>query len=221
MKSVQTSLYAELKDAGFHRKGKNLFFVQMSDIIGLVAVEKPTGSVYVQFAVIPLFLPCPGSIYYTYGRRLNEMYHDLPAVGSHSTEEQLNRFCRTAAQHIKQDLLPLFQALSTSTALRKYAEKQVKPFRKRGPRVFHCTPEEMKYLYLYCCLYDRDYEEAMRAAQKYALCVRKTKYWTEALKAKKIQESNQISEMIHTAAYRQIETMFERNRADHLACFFG
>ncbi len=221
MKSVQTLLYAELKDAGFHRKGKNLFFVQMNDVIGLVAVEKPTGYIYVQFAVVPLFLPCPGSIYYTYGRRLRDMYHDLPAVDSNSTEEQLNRFCKTAAQHIRQDLLPLLQALSTSTALRTYAEKQGKLFGKRGPQVFYCTSEEMKYLHMYCCLYDRDYEEAMRAARKYALCVRKTKYWTEALKAKKIRESDQIIEMIHSASYQQIESMFERNRAENLSLFFG
>lgn len=62
---------------------------------------------------------------------------------------------------------------------------------------------------------------AMRAAQKYALCVRKTKYWTEALKAKKIRESDQIIEMIHSAADQQIESMFERNRAENLSLFFG
>ena len=80
VKNAESVLAAELVKLGFKRKGKRFFYLQIRDIIGLIAFERPTGLLYLQFAVIPLFFPCPGSIHYTFGNRLNAVYPGLPVL---------------------------------------------------------------------------------------------------------------------------------------------
>ena len=72
-KSAESALAAELVKLGFKRKGKRFLYLQIRDIIGLIAFERPSGLLYLQFAMIPLFFPCPGTIHYTFGNRLNRL----------------------------------------------------------------------------------------------------------------------------------------------------
>ena len=204
---------------GFRKMGKRFFFIRENDVMGLLAVERPSGLVYLQFAIIPLFLPCLGNLYYSYGRRLNDLYYDFPVLDNEADEEEIEEYCRMAIWRVEHDLLPQLKKISTGDALQKFAENGSKLFAKKHDSFIFCTPEEMKYLFMYSSLYIKDYKKALLAAKKYTSYVQKVKYWTEAVKAKKLHESNRIMEAIISGKYEEIDEMFKRNIAENLNLF--
>lgn len=110
--SVESVISRELIQRGFLRKGKRSFYLRKNDIIALFTFERPTGVLYLQFAVIPLFLPCPGHITFSFGRRLDSLFHDLPTITKEATKEQMQEYCALALEHIDHDVLPVIHVFN-------------------------------------------------------------------------------------------------------------
>lgn len=215
MKSAEAVLAAELVKLGFKRKGKRFFYLQIRDIIGLIAFERPTGLLYLQFAVIPLFFPCPGSIHYTFGSRLNTVYPDLPVLEKSADAEEINEFCSKASAYIRDDLMPLMERLSTAAALRDFSGNG-----HRDTKYIFCNPEQLRLLHLYSCLGVREYDSALDAAREYIGALADMNY-AEGLKAKKRKECEALISALTEKQYSVIEAALKKNAAENMALLTG
>ena len=213
VKNAESVLAAELIKLGFKRKGKRLFYLQIRDIIGLIAFERPTGLLYLQFAVIPLFFPCPGSIHYTFGNRLNTVYPGLPVLEKSADAEQINDFCSKASAYIRDDLIPFMEQLSTAAALRGFSGNGCK-----NTKYIFCDPEQLRQLHLYSCLSLRDYDSVLNAAREYSGAVAGINY-TEEEKKKKRKACEALITALTEKQYSVIEVVLQKNAAENLALF--
>ena len=217
--SAEAILSSELLKLGFTKKGKRTLFLVKDDIVGLIAFERPSDILYVQFAVVPLFLPCPGFIYYSYGNRLSAMYRDLPTVLKSSSGEQIQAFCNLAIAYIKEDILPFMCEYSTAGALQKLAKKSTGFWGRRGKKYLFCNQEDSMRLYLYSSLCVKDYTNALKIADKYVSFVHGIKYYTEALKEKKASEVKPILDALKEGNFDFLEQTLKTNREKNLALF--
>ena len=215
VKSAESVLAAELAELGFKRKGKRFFYLQIQDIIGLIAFEKPTGLLYLQFAMIPLFFPCPGSIHYTFGSRLNTVYPDLPVLEKNADAEEINEFCGKVSTYIRDDLMPLMERLSTVAALRDFSGNG-----HRDTKYIFCNPEQLRQLHLYSCLSLRDYDSALDVAREYSGALAAMDY-AEGLKVKKRNACEALISALTEKQYSVIEAALRKNAAENLALFTG
>ena len=215
MKSAEAVLAAELVKLGFKRKGKRFFYLQIRDIIGLIAFERPTGLLYLQFAVIPLFFPCPGSIHYTFGSRLNTVYPDLSVLEKSADAEEINEFCSKASAYIRDDLMPLMERLSTAAALRDFSGNG-----HRDTKYIFCNPEQLRLLHLYSCLGVREYDSTLDAAREYIGALADMNY-AEGLKAKKRKECEALISALTEKQYSVIEAALKKNAAENMALLTG
>lgn len=218
---AEVILSAELLKLGFIKKGRRVFYLIKDDIIGLIAFERPSDILYVQFAIVPLFLPCPGFIYYSYGNRLNAMYRDLPVILKSSSEEQIKAFCNLAAVYIKDDILPFLCEHSTAAALQKLARSWVGFLRHKNKKYLFCNSEDSMRLLLYSSLCMRDYTNAQIIAKRYVSYVTGIKFYTKSLKEQKIYEVNQIIAALNDSNFETIESMLRSNREKNLALLSG
>ena len=221
MKSAEAILAAELKKLGFQRKGRRILYTRKNDIIGLIAFERPTSILYLQFAIVPLFLPCPGFIGFSFGNRLESMGFGLPTITKESTEEEIDEFCWEAMWHIQGDLIPFMEQMSTATALCEFSKNGIRPFRRRYTKYIFCNPEQLRQLYLYSSLYSHDYQGALDAAEKHISYVKKIKYYSKELKARKIGESEMLVSTIKNEEYARIDEMLKQNIEENLSLFSG
>lgn len=213
VKNAESVLAAELVKLGFKRKGKRFFYLQIRDIIGLIAFERPTGLLYLQFAMIPLFFPCTGSIYYTFGNRLNAVYPGLPVLEKSADAQQINDFCSKASAYISDDLIPFMERLSTAAALRDFSGNGCK-----NTKYIFCDPEQLRQLHLYSCLSLRDYDGALDAARKYCGAVEEMNY-AEEVKTKKRKACEALFSALTEKQYSVIEAALRKNAAENLALF--
>lgn len=218
MKTAEAILSAQLQHLGFQKKGRKLLFLRFQDIIGLFGFERPSGMLYLQFAVIPLYMPCPGFIYYSYGRRLTDLYADLPTLTRSSTEEEIQSFCFRAMLHITQDVLPFMENHSTAAALYAYAERRRRLFTRVEPFIF-CDPAHTLELALFSCLAAKDYDRARPAAKRYISHIRSCRYWTEDLKRSKLDAVAPLLSALDAEETDKIDAILEQNRAMNLALF--
>lgn len=213
VKNAESVLAAELVKLGFKRKGKRFFYLQIRDIIGLIAFERPTGLLYLQFAMIPLFFPCPGSVHYTFGNRLNTVYPDLPVLEKSAGAEQVNDFCSKASAYIRDDVIPFMERLSTAAALRDFSGNGCK-----NTKYIFCDPEQLRRLHLYSCLSLRDYDSALNAAREYSGAVAGMNY-TEEVKRKRRKACEALISALTEKQYSVIEAVLQKNAAENLALF--
>ena len=214
-KSAESVLAAELVKLGFKRKGKRFFYLQIRDIIGLIAFERPTGLLYLQFAMIPLFFPCPGFIHYTFGNRLNAVYPGLPVPEKDADAEQVSDFCSKASAYIRDELIPFMERLSTAAALRDFSGNGHK-----DTKYIFCDPEQLRQLHLYSCLSLRDYNGALDAAREYCGDLAEMNC-TEEVKTKKRKACEAMISALAEKQYSVIEAALRKNAAENLALFTG
>ena len=212
-KSAESALAAELIKLGFKRKGKRFFYLQIRDIIGLTAFERPSGLLYLQFAMIPLFFPCPGTIHYTFGNRLNTVYPGLPVLEKSVDAEQINDFCGKASSYIRDDLIPFMERLSTAAALRDFSGNG-----QKNTKYIFCDPEQLRQLHLYSCLSLRDYDGALDAAREYCRAFEEMNY-AEEVKTKKGKACEALISALTEKQYSVIEAALQKNAAENLALF--
>lgn len=216
---VANKLVEKLKGYGFEKKGNAMLYVRMNEIIGLLAFERPTDRVNFQFAIIPLFLPCPGFIYYSFGRRLNHLYRDLPWIEKASSAEEVEEFCELAFSHIEKDIIPLLKTLSTAEGLFRFAKRRTMHFRHSRQNLFiQCTPEHGRQLLLYCCLRIKDYKRAIPLARK-SLAMIENDSHMPPWKEQQLNEVRQVVEMLGESRFAEIEQKLEENVAKNIALF--
>lgn|GEM_PF-5482713 len=220
MLRLESILYKELKELGFKRLTRQKFYLKMNDIIVHICVECPSGLVYVWFAIIPLFLPCPGYIYLSYGNRFNHMFPDCHIIVKEAEDDVKQRYCGSLVFHYENDLLPIVQNLSTAKELFDYSSKVLKPFRRSYGRYIRCTREDIKYLCMYSSLYAKEYLAAQKAAREYYQFVdKKVDYLIDELKEKLKAEAKTILDLLEKKQYDEIERMLEKNIQENLALF--
>ena len=213
--SAESILSAELKKLGFKRKGKRTFYLVKDDIIGIIALERPSDILYVQYAVMPLFLPCPGFIHYSYGSRMEYMYRELPIVHKDSSDELVNVFCYLVISHIKNEILPFLYKHSTAASLNAL----VRGWLNRNRKYLFCTPEHRMSLRLYSGLCSKEYKDAIKIANKYISSVLGEKYIMEAVKEQNIAPVRKIIAALEEGDYDTVEQMLRTNREENLALF--
>ena len=69
-------LSGELKKRGFQKLSKTRHLLLKDDVIVGIFFEKPTYFLYIQFFILPLFLPWKGRYTLDYGNRFNMLFED-------------------------------------------------------------------------------------------------------------------------------------------------
>ena len=217
--SVESILSKELKKRGFLQKGKKTFYLRENDIIALFSFERPTGVLYLQFAILPLFLPCPGHITYSFGRRLESLFFDLPTITKSASEEQVRAYCVLAMEHIEHDVLPVIHQFSTAASLHAFAKKRSRPFGGKSSKALFCTPQNALELFVYSSLYLKDYRNAEKAARRFDSFIRRYKYYTPELKEQILRRNDQILSLLDRLDYDAVEAIICCNIKENLSLF--
>ena len=212
---VETIFSNELSKLGFKKKGKRTFYLVKDDIIGMIVLERPSDALYVQYAVMPLFLPCPGFIHYPYGNRLGNMYRVLPTVYKDSPDELIQTFCDLALNYIKIEILPFLYKHSTAASLNALVRSR---FNKNW-KYFFCTPERRIQLLFYSSLCCKDYKDAFKYAKKYISSLQCAKYIMKAVKEERILPVRKIIEALEKGDYDTVDQILKTNREENLALF--
>lgn len=215
MRNAEQILSEQLVKRGFLKKGKNIFSLLKNDIIVIIGFEKPTNLLYIQFAIIPLFLPCPGYIYYSYGNRLNNAFLDVGILEKGSNQDTVQMFCKTIIHHIDNDLLPFAKSISYAEMLCAYMEKRKRLFSFSSATIV-CPPEKAERLVLYGYLYLKLYDKARKATNNYVRLIKTSKTYTEELKTKKLSECEEILELLSLKRNNEIAELIDKNIKDNL-----
>ncbi|MBR1811761.1 MAG: hypothetical protein IJ766_09015 [Clostridia bacterium] len=218
MESAEKILSAELQKIGF-AKQKNKFFIKTDDMIFLIAFEKPSELLYLQFALIPLFVPCPGHIYYTYGNRLNNIFSDFPVFHVMSTESQLKAECDVAIQRIRENILPFTERISSAEKLCDVLFDRLKRKDKIFSKYIFCDPVNLLRLQLYVCLYTENYGKCRLFASQYVEAIKGNQTYSRQLTEKKIAEIEQVTTDINEKKYDEINSMLRNNIRENLELF--
>ena len=193
MIAAYSTLGKMVKKYGFKQKSPRLYYLEKEDIIAFFSFECPSGGIHVQFGITPLYLPSSnGVLFYTYGNRLNYMYHDLRYLNKTDLPEQINAWCMRAEQHIVKDILPLVNSLSTAAGVIRFVRER-KPH--AVPEVIWCSQDNLYYLLSFSELYCQHIPEARQAAYLYLQSLQ-TKPYTEAAKEESKREMTQVLEMM-------------------------
>ncbi len=217
--SVESILSTELKKRGFLQKGKRSFYLRENDIVALFSFERPTGVLYLQFAIIPLFLPCPGHMTYSFGRRLESLFFDLPTITKGASEEQVQEYCALAMEHIKHEVLPVIHQFSTAASLHAFAKRRSRPFGGKRSKILFCTPQNALKLLVYSSLYLKDYQSAEKAARRFDSSIRRYKYYTPELKEQILRKNDQILSLLDRMDYDAVEAIICCNIKENLSLF--
>ena len=174
-----------IKELGFKQRTRRLFFLEKEDVIAFFCVECPSSMIYVQFGIIPKYLPPkPGILYFNYGNRMCEMYpypyfRDLKKSDS---EEKMRLWCQTARQYILRDLMPLIESLSTVSGIHQYILYLMNESRRmcyqRDMNIYRtpifCMDSDLQYLLIYSDLYLHHIKDAEKDAAVYNLLLEET-----------------------------------------------
>lgn len=223
MRLPETIIASELTKLGFQRKGRRMLYIRSNDVVSLLSFERPMSILHVQFAVLPLYLPCHGFIAYSYGNRLDSLYPDLPILTKESTALETEFFCAKTIRHIEEELLPAIPVISNPEVLKEYARRRCRPLCiSLNPynRFLACSKESAIHLLLYSDLYLQDYESAEKTCERYTKFVDKhCQYLMPNLREAKKAACNQIRSMICTGEQAEIRKMLLDNIRDN-ECLF-
>ena len=207
---------------GFSKKSRTCLYRRINDILVLVCFERPTGILHINFAILPMFLPCPGYIHFNYGNRFNTMFSDCPSLLKDAPEEEIRSLCTHVYYHMQDDLLPRAESLSTAEALLNYSKAAAKPFgRNMYFRFIRATPDHIKELYMYSSLYTGEYKTAAKAAKEYIRYIDKRHRPASALRTKQKQRAEEILDLLDREQYPKIRELLQKNVSDHLDMIEG
>ena len=219
MNTPEKILSKDLIALGFKKLGRRTHYLQIDDITVVISFERPTNQLYIQFALIPLFMPCDGYIFYDYGNRFHTMFSDCPALNRDATDQEVRSLCMSVIIHVEDELLPLAHKLSTASNLCTFSESATRPFGRRYMRFIHCPPEKLRYLFMYSSIYAGDYAKAHKAAKEYIRSVEKCSYLMEKLRNEKRSEGEEIIGLLETKQYSELRNRLNKNIETNLEMF--
>ena len=215
MKNPTRIVEKGLADLGFRKLFSTDLCLRIDDIALIVGFEKP-GGLYAYYAIIPLFMPCHGYPYLTYGNRLCRMYPDCPALFDPS-EDEIEFLCEAVIEHVKNDILHFAHALYSAKAICMYCESSFKLFGRWNMRYLPTPPDERARLFMYSSLYAREYEKAIKAARICIKEVNKEKNFMKVLIDRKTNEAETVIKLIEQKKFQDIDEIMKRNMDENLA----
>ena len=197
-----------MKSNGFSFK-KGCFYRIESDMAFCVNVEMPTGMVYANCFVLPLYVPAD-QIYMTYGTRLT------PGAASQSDgEDNSAELAGKLASILAEDIFPQFQTITS-------------------PSVFFDQVKHRKLFALYCCrisevfvqrlrlataFYERQYFEIPKICSEYAEILERAPYMTSGCKKIYLDEIQLFRDAMALNAPERDSVMVDIIKATKRACF--
>ena len=204
-----------IKELGFKQRTRSKFFLEKEDMIAYFSAECPSSWIYVQFGIIPKYLPPgPGILYYTYGNRMGSMYPDLHNLKKEDSEEKMRLWCTNAKRYILRDLMPLIESISTVSSIRQYILKlkdEKRMMRYRGTTDIYripifCMDSHLQYLLIYSDLYLNHLTDAEKDASFYYFLLEITPIMP-SLKEKLRKEIQQILDTARNP--EKLQTLFD------------
>ena len=178
--------------------------------------------VYIQFAMMPLFLPSPGVIHFTYGNRLNNVFREVGVIASSAPSSEVDEWCNYAINHITMTVFPQIDLLSTADGICQYVEdscNSVFQSTKKGDELIFCGTDQWLELYMYCKLYLKEYDQFMRAANQYVSAINSHNSYTHAIKSKKVQEVNDLIALVSKCEFNTLERQIYKWKSDNINLF--
>ncbi len=218
MPSAEQILSGELKKRGFQKLSKTRHLLLKDDVIVGIFFEKPTYFLYIQFFILPLFLPWKGRYTLDYGNRFNMLFEDVHTPIKEEGPEAIEWFCRTVLRHLDEDILPFVDSISRAENLCPYMEVILQSPNKLGRRHYlFAAPAWKRRLLMYGYSYLKQYRKAREIAEEQLRYVNTESIYTVNVNEGIRSECDQIIQWVSAGEYDKIEAMIERNKNDNLA----
>lgn len=210
--TVCKSIIKEIKDFmklnGFDCK-KQCFYKIHSDMAFCVELEAPSGLVYINCYVIPLYLPTEFR-HYTYGVRLNITFPNSCSEGN-SIEMMVQQL-----KHVLSfSIFPSFNEITSPHVLCKLVNTK-KLF---NPHAFRITNVHIQRLLLYTALYERSYNDIQLICEKYRSSLIETTTLSSIVKDALLEEIRSICNLV-TNSDHDVDVYLANNITESkLKCF--
>lgn len=163
-----------MKGYSFKRKGR-FFYKLLEDLVFCVEFEKPGEIIYMNYYVVPLYMPHEFRCF-TYGNRVVVSSDCIGAKPEQEVNEGEITECVSQIQgYMETIVLPLFEAVSTPRKLVEAVSKNVR-------NTFFCTDIDALRIHLFTYAYLGEYKKFMKIEKKYRCVLRDCDFLTDAVK---------------------------------------
>lgn len=192
-----------LKSKGFTLSGRNFYYVN-NDIAYCIALDAPSGLLYVTSYIMPLYVPCE-TRYYTYGNRIH-MLKNISLTPLHKDDSVAYRqeWCDALCECIDGSILPFYKKIASPELLMK----QIEFNKHRTLKYFFCSDSDIARLSVFSYLYLADYARLNKSLEQYREILLTNTFFTDTVRCKFLDEIETVKELSrddlnHTTQYLQ------------------
>ena len=111
-----------MRENGFKIRG-NLYYYIKNDIAYCIRFEQPTGLLYCQFYIIPLYMPTDVH-YYSFGNRMNYFQpQKLPILTNTCSAEDIQQWFQHFYSILKNYILPFYEKISHPKYIEQWMQR--------------------------------------------------------------------------------------------------
>lgn len=191
IREVKKTISPYMKSRGFLLSGNNYYYIA-NDIAYCIALDAPSGLLYVTSYIMPLYVPCE-TRHYTYGSRIHLIKGiNLPPLQKNVDKHKKEEWCASLCKCIEEKILPFYKQIETPELLVKYVEKKT----HLSSRCFSCPEIFIYRLLTFSYLHLGESEKACKALNQYRNMLMMNTFFTEAVRWKYLEESVTIESLI-------------------------
>ena len=204
-----------------YQRRKNFWFKRLDNIIVVFSFERPSNLVYFQFSIMPLFMPNPGYIYYTYGSRFNNIFPDVPILCGNSTETEEKNWSDRIIYHLKEDIVPFCCTISTADGMNCFFKLLYNLPAADGKMCNYmcCSNDNLILLQMYYSIFQKKYAESIALSENYISYLSSSNYYTTAIAQRKAADIQAIYNLLLKKKNNELSTLCEKWVAENLRFF--
>lgn len=188
---------------------KGCFYKIDRDIAFCVELENPSGLVYVNCYVIPLYIPTEYR-YFTYGTRVNMI---LPIVKIESNDVDL--WCNQLIQLLSNSIFPSFEKITSPGAF----FEQVSTGQLLKPHNCHISKVHVQRLQLFTALYEQHYTDISSICDKNTSVLMEMTSITPGVKKMYLEEIQCVRNLLTISGEEQKKHIAHIINKTKLKCF--
>ena len=179
MKNILREMHHYMKENGFSLRNRCFFHIE-NNLAYCVELEMPSGLIYVNCYIIPLYIPTEFR-YYTYGIRLR----DVLSISNIGTAE-INRWCNQLKVDLQRSVFPVFEKAKTPHSFVNLVNKGL--FKDNC----HISKVDIYRLRVFTASYYNDAISVSQLCEEYEKILSVTTYLTDGAKKKLVKEIQEL-----------------------------
>lgn len=187
------------------RKKKRLFYKVKEALAFCIEFENPGGLIYVNYYVIPLYVPHTGRCF-TYGNRATL---NIDCTGSAITSAEVNLAVDQLRDTLRKVIFPLFEDVSTPRAFVGYVST---PNRS----AFFCTDIDIARLKFFTYAFLGENKRCLLAEKEYCCVLKNAVFLNPDIRNKRFQEIDKVDAVLNEGC-NALAQWFDKTARDTLA----